>query len=127
MNPCFPVLFAGNQTVYSGYRTHYSLDNFAKLQPDGDCSANQLEQLAGEQGDNAKQQVQPDFLGSPHHDVAAPKLFLQAAVEALRHRPFFVPGRLVGRQRDNLSPPAIFVDDGDVSQAAAWPQIFPGP
>jgi hypothetical protein len=119
MNPCFPVLFAGNQTVYSGYRTHYSLDNFAKLQPDGDGSANQLEQLVGKQGNDAKHEVEPDFPGAPHHDGATPKLFFQAAVKALCHRPFLVPGRLMGRQRDHLLPPAVFVNDGDVSQAAA--------
>ena len=126
MNPCLSVLLAGNRADFSAYRADHSRANLPKPRPAWGCSADQFEQLVGEQGDHSKHQVQRDFLGSLHHDVAAPKLFLQAAVEALPHRPLLVPGRLVGRQRDNLLPPAVFVDDGDVPQAAAWPQIFPG-
>src|SRR5208283_6191064 len=99
--------------------TETSLDNLAKLRPALRRSANQLEQLVGKQDNDAKHEVEPDFLGAPHHDIVTAKLFLQAAVKPLRHRPFLVPGRLMGRQRDNLSPPAILIDDGDVPQAAA--------
>src|SRR5674476_1252589 len=112
MNHCFPVLLAGNRVDFSGYWTHHSRANLTKPRPAWSRSVDQLEQLVGEQGDHAKHQVERDFWGSPHHDVAAPELFFQAAVEALRHRPFLVPGRLVGRQRDNLPPPAISIDDG---------------
>jgi hypothetical protein len=119
MKACFPVLCARNRAGFSAYRTHHSRANLTKPRPAWSRSVEQLEQLVGEQGDHANHQVQRDFLGSPDHNVAAPKLFFQAAVEALRHRPFLVPGRLVGRQRDNLPPPAISVDDGNVPQAAA--------
>ena len=108
MNACFSVLWARNRADFSAYRTHHSLANLTKPRPAWSRSVDQLKQLVGEQGDHAKHQVERDFLGSPHHDVAAPKLFFQAAVEALRHRPFLVPGRLMGRQGDNLPPPAIF-------------------
>ena len=64
MNPCFSVLFAGNQSDFSAYRTHSSLDNFANLRPDWDRSANQLEQLVGKQGNDAKHEVEPDFFES---------------------------------------------------------------
>jgi hypothetical protein len=40
--------------------------------------------------------MQPDFFRSPHHHVAAAKLFFQAIVEALRGRPFLVSGFLNG-------------------------------
>ena len=70
-------------------------------------SAYQLEQLVGEQGDDAEHEMKPDFLCSPNHDVAAPELFFQPAVEPLRHGPFPVAGRLMGGQGDNLFPPAI--------------------
>lgn len=65
-------------------------------------STYQLEQLVSKQGDDSKHEVKPDFLGSPHHDVAASKLFFQPAVKALRHRPFPVPspgvsGQISGR------------------------------
>ena len=91
MKPCFLVLFAINQGDFRESRPDHSRANLTKPWSAWSRSVEQLEQLAGEQGDNAKHQVQPDFLGSPHYDVAAPKLFLQAAVEALRHRPFLVP------------------------------------
>ena len=119
MKAYFPVPGARNRADFSACRTHPSPANLTKPRPAWSRSVDQLDQLVDKQGDHAKHQVQPDLLGSPHHDAVAPKLFFQTAVEALRHRPFLVPGRLVGRQRKNLSPPAIFVDDGNVSQAAA--------
>ena len=96
MNPCFPVLFAGNQAVFRGYRTDYSPDNFARLRSDWDCSANQLEQLVSKQDNDAKHEVEPNFPGPPDHDVVTPELLLQAVVKPLRHRAFLVPGRLMG-------------------------------
>ena len=84
MKPCFSVLFAGNPADFSAYRTHHSLHDFTKLRPALRCSADQLEQLVGEQGDHAKHEVKPNLLGPPHHDVAAPELFFQAAVETFR-------------------------------------------
>ena len=50
MNPCFPVLCAGNQSDFSAYRTHYSLDNLTKQRAALSRSANQLEQLVSKQG-----------------------------------------------------------------------------
>jgi hypothetical protein len=61
-------------------------------------SAYQLEHLVGQQGDDAKHEMQPDFFRSPYHHVAAAKLFFQATVEALRGRPFLVSGFLMGGQ-----------------------------
>ena len=75
MKSCFPVLGARNQGDFSAYRTDHSLANLTKPRSAWSRSVDQLEQLVGEQGDHAKHQVQPDFLGSPHYDVAAPKLF----------------------------------------------------
>ena len=63
--------------------------------------------------------MQPDLRHSSHHDVASPEPFFQTAVEALRHGAFLVACRLMGSQRDNLFPPAIFCDDGNVPQTAA--------
>src|SRR4030042_3377209 len=111
MKSSFWVLFAGNRVDFGEVRTHRSPDNLAKLRTALSCSADQLDQLVGKQGDDAKHEVEPDFLASPHHHVAAPKLFFQPTVEGLRHRPFLVPGRLMGCPRDNLSPPAIPIDD----------------
>ena len=105
MKPFFPVLFAEIQADFSTYRRHFSLDHLAKLRPALRSSANQLEQLVSKQDHDAKHEVEPDFLGAPHHDVVTPKLFFQAAVKPLRHRAFLVPGRLMGRQRDNLLAP----------------------
>jgi hypothetical protein len=119
MEPFVPVLFAETQADFSTYRRHLSLNQLTKLRPAWRRSANQLEQLVGKQGNDAKHEMEPDFLGAPHHDVVTPKLFLQAAIKPLRHRAFLVSGRLMGRQRDNLSPPAILIDNGDVPQAAA--------
>jgi hypothetical protein len=65
MKPFVPVLFAGNQAVFSAYRTHSSLDNFANLWPDWDRSANQLEQLVGKQDHDAKHEVEQSGGFSP--------------------------------------------------------------
>ena len=75
MKACFPVLGARNRADFSAYRTHHSLVSLTKPRPAWGRSVEQFEQLVGEQSDHAKHQVQPDFLGSPHYDVAAPKLF----------------------------------------------------
>src|SRR5665647_2826494 len=91
MKACFPVLCARNRVDFSAYRTHHSRVNLTKPRPAWGGSVEQLEQLVGEQGDHAKHQVQRYFLGSPYHDVAAPKLFFQAAVEALRHTHLTLP------------------------------------
>ena len=64
MNLCFPVLFARNRCDFNAYRTHYSLVNLAKQRPTCSRSADQLQQLVGEQGHHAKHEVQPDFPGS---------------------------------------------------------------
>jgi hypothetical protein len=119
MQPFVPGFFAETQADFSTFKRRLSLNQPTKLRPALSRSANQLEPPAGKRGNDAKHEVEPDFLGAPHHDVVTPKLFLQAAVNPLRHRPFLVPGRLMGRQRDNLSPPAILIDAGDVPQAAA--------
>jgi hypothetical protein len=104
MNPCFPGLFAGTQADFSTFRRHLSLNQLTKLRPALSRSANQFEQLVGKQDHDAKREVEPDLLGAPHHDVVTPKLFLQTAVKPLR------TVRLMGRQRDTLSPPAILID-----------------
>src|SRR5450756_261866 len=120
MNSYFPTLYNEKQAIFNEYRTESSLDNLAKLRPALRRSANQLEQLVSKQDHDAKHEVESDFLSAPHPDMVTPELFLQAAVKPLRHSAFLVPGRLVGRQRDNLSAPAILIDDGHVPQVAAY-------
>ena len=82
-------------------------------------SAHQLEQLVGKQCDDTKHEMKPDFLCSPNHDVGAAEVFLQPAVKPLRDRPFPVAGRLMRGQGNNIFPPRVPINDGDVSQAAA--------
>jgi len=76
MKPCFFALFAGNRADFIEYRTDRSPDNLAKPRPALSCSADQLEQLVGKQGNDAKHEVEPNFLGAPHHHVVTAKLFL---------------------------------------------------
>jgi hypothetical protein len=101
---CF---FAETQADFSTFKRHLSLKQLTKLRPALSRSANQLEQLVGKQDHDAKREVEPDLLGAPHHDVVTTKLFLQAAVKTLRHRPLLVPGRLMGRQRDTRKPSLV--------------------
>ena len=82
-------------------------------------SANELEQLIGEQGNDAEHEMKPDFLCSPNHDVGAAEVFFQPAVKALGNGPFPVVGRLMRGQGNNFFPPRVSVNDGDVPQAAA--------
>jgi hypothetical protein len=96
MKSWFSVLFAGKLAAFRKDRTDRSPDNLANPRPALPCSANQLEQLIGKQGHDAKHEVEPNFLGSPHHHGATPELFFQSTVEALRYRPFLVSGRLMG-------------------------------
>src|SRR5450756_2040695 len=63
--------------------------------------------------------MKPDFFCPPNHDVASPEIFFQPAVEPLYDGPFPVSSRLMRGQGDNPFSPAILIDDGDVSQAAA--------
>ena len=71
-------------------------------------SANELEQLIGEQGDDAEHEVQPDFFCPPNHDVASPEIFFQPAVKPLGNGPFPVAGRLMRRPGEQLLSPASF-------------------
>ena len=80
MKPFVPVFFAETQADFSTYRRRLSLNQLTTLRAALSCSANQLEQLVGKQDHDTKHEVEPDFLGAPHHDVVTPKLFLQAAV-----------------------------------------------
>jgi PAS domain S-box-containing protein len=118
MKPSFFVFLTGNRGDFRECRTYDSQDSSAASQPALSPSVYQLKQLVGKQGNDAEHEVEPDFLGSPHHDVATSKLFFEARVESLRHRPFFVSGLLMGSQGDNLFSPAVLFDDGDVPQAA---------
>ena len=61
MESCCLVLIAGNRAQSIEDRTDPSPDNLAKPRTTLKCSAYQLEQLVGEQGDHAKHQVQRDF------------------------------------------------------------------
>ena len=127
MNLCFSVCFPGIRAGLSDNRADRSPDNLAKPRSALSGSDNQLEQLVSKQGNDSNHEVESDLLGSPHHHGATPKLFFQSTIKAFRHRPFFVSRLLVRGQWDRLFPAAVSVDDGDVSQGAAWPQIFPGP
>ena len=88
MKSCCLVLIAGNRPHSLEDRTDPSPDNLAKPRTALKCSAYQLEQLVGEQGDDPKHQMKPDFRSTPHHDVACPETFFQAAVEPLHDGAF---------------------------------------
>src|SRR4030042_5689923 len=119
MKSCCLVLIAGNRAYSIEDRTDPSPDNLAKPRTALKCSAYQLEQLVGEQGDDPKHQMKLDFRSAPHHDVACPETFFQAAVEPLRDGAFPVARRLMRGQGDNVLPPGASINDGDVPQAAA--------
>src|SRR5664280_1134279 len=104
MKSCYLVLIAGNRAHSIEDRTDPSPDNLAKPRTVLKCSACQLEQLVGEQGNEAKHEMKPDFRSSSHHHVAGPKPFFQAAVEPLRDGAFPVAHRLMRGQGDNVLP-----------------------
>ena len=94
MKSCCLVLIAGNRDQSIEDRTDPSPDNLVKPRTALKCSAYQLEQLVGEQGDDPKHQMKPDFRSTSHHDVACPlgSSITWPEVETWRSVPGFQPG-----------------------------------